>query len=338
LLKTATDLGKPGVDEVYGNGLVNLDKATNPIGTLALAKIGSSAPTQSKTAITSTGLVSGSIGAQSLKNSVVLQNTQVVDSMGRNYTVDLSRSVSATVPNQYQGISAYSNLSVGDVRTVNFNAGAFTSTMFGSDNIGGFRLDRQFLNGYTVGMEIGSASERNGALGMAGSGGLSVGDSQTVWKTLHLSKAFSGDVSVFGSAAFGDTAAKTVGDSLITQIGPIQSQSFTLGVKRQNLFKENDQITAQVTELPHITSGSMTLTGVTGYSYSNITEDGAVATPTVTTETLSLASSYRQYATGLSYSQPTGKHSRLMTGAQLISDNQGGEIKSSVFAKFSMVF
>ena len=38
LFETATDLGTPGVDEVYGHGLVNLEKATAPIGTLALAQ------------------------------------------------------------------------------------------------------------------------------------------------------------------------------------------------------------------------------------------------------------------------------------------------------------
>jgi len=32
LLETATDLGAPGVDEIYGHGLVNLEAATSPIG------------------------------------------------------------------------------------------------------------------------------------------------------------------------------------------------------------------------------------------------------------------------------------------------------------------
>ena len=37
LLSTATDLGSPGVDDVYGHGLVNLDEATRPQGAARLA-------------------------------------------------------------------------------------------------------------------------------------------------------------------------------------------------------------------------------------------------------------------------------------------------------------
>jgi len=37
LLRTATDLGDPGVDNVYGRGLLNLEKALNPIGSVTAA-------------------------------------------------------------------------------------------------------------------------------------------------------------------------------------------------------------------------------------------------------------------------------------------------------------
>ncbi|MDA9639696.1 S8 family serine peptidase [SAR116 cluster bacterium] len=37
LLRTATDLGKPGIDNVYGRGLLNLEKALNPIGSVTAA-------------------------------------------------------------------------------------------------------------------------------------------------------------------------------------------------------------------------------------------------------------------------------------------------------------
>ena len=44
LFETATDLGEAGVDEVYGRGLLNLEAATRPVGTLTLAT-GNSAKT-----------------------------------------------------------------------------------------------------------------------------------------------------------------------------------------------------------------------------------------------------------------------------------------------------
>lgn len=336
LLKTATDLGAPGVDEIYGNGLVNLDRATNPVGTLSIAKVGGTTPV-GKLALTSTAIGTGSIGAQSFSSSVVLKNTQVIDSFGRNYTADLSRTVVGVVPNQYQGISAYSNLSNSEVKTYSFSLGNISSTMFGSDNLGGFRIDQQFAGGYSLGFELGSASEKGAAMGMTGSGALAVGNSDTVWRTIHLGRQV-GSASLFGSVAFGDTNPRTTSDSLINSISRLRSESYTVGVKFSGIANNNDSLTVQVTELPHITSGSVTLSGVTGYSYSNITEDGAVATPVVTSETIGLVSSYRQYASGVSYQRNVDRSSSVMVGAQLISDNQGGELRSSVFGKYTLTF
>ncbi|MCQ2581626.1 MAG: S8 family serine peptidase [Alphaproteobacteria bacterium] len=37
LLRTATDLGTPGIDEIYGWGLLNLDQATKPVGEMSVA-------------------------------------------------------------------------------------------------------------------------------------------------------------------------------------------------------------------------------------------------------------------------------------------------------------
>lgn len=37
LLETATDLGAPGIDDVYGHGLLNLQKATGPLGTINIS-------------------------------------------------------------------------------------------------------------------------------------------------------------------------------------------------------------------------------------------------------------------------------------------------------------
>lgn len=37
MLRTATDLGKPGIDSVYGHGLVNLTRALAPVGQMAAA-------------------------------------------------------------------------------------------------------------------------------------------------------------------------------------------------------------------------------------------------------------------------------------------------------------
>lgn len=81
LFVTAKDMGTPGIDEVYGWGLLDMDKATQPVGT---PKIILSDDTIQPLNISS---VSG-IGASALKNA----NIQIafVDDFGRAFTTNLS--------------------------------------------------------------------------------------------------------------------------------------------------------------------------------------------------------------------------------------------------------
>src|SRR5688572_7518098 len=52
LLSTATDLGAPGVDDVYGHGLLNLERAGQPVGQLQVPTAGGSQLTVSGSALT----------------------------------------------------------------------------------------------------------------------------------------------------------------------------------------------------------------------------------------------------------------------------------------------
>lgn len=89
LLQSATDLGAAGVDAVYGHGLVNLDAALQPVGTATVptgATVAAGGSAASATAL-SLGGAFGDAGPKTLGNAVVL------DSFGRPFAADLSKTV-----------------------------------------------------------------------------------------------------------------------------------------------------------------------------------------------------------------------------------------------------
>lgn len=94
LFTTATDLGAPGVDAVYGRGLVNLERALQPIGAL-------SAPTVSGQASAPIlgSYFSGSAATSALATAARAGKLKIkaLDDVGRAYDVDLGRSVQQAV-------------------------------------------------------------------------------------------------------------------------------------------------------------------------------------------------------------------------------------------------
>ena len=92
LLNSATDLGAPGVDEIYGHGMLNIDAATEPLGTVSM-------------------VISGALGAVSVSGSMVslggafgdgtptsLSSVMLLDSYNRDFYVDMSRQVTTAPP------------------------------------------------------------------------------------------------------------------------------------------------------------------------------------------------------------------------------------------------
>ncbi len=87
LFRTATDLGAAGVDSSYGNGLLNLTKAFQPIGALTVTEVGGqTAPITSLSYTTVTGGALGSLSAV----KAALANYTTFDTFQRNFLVNLS--------------------------------------------------------------------------------------------------------------------------------------------------------------------------------------------------------------------------------------------------------
>ncbi len=91
LRTTATDLGEPGVDAIYGHGLLNLGAAVAPVGELSVPMSedtgGESAPIE-----TTNVEMSGAFG-DALGDETALDSAVALDDYGRAYTVGLSRRV-----------------------------------------------------------------------------------------------------------------------------------------------------------------------------------------------------------------------------------------------------
>jgi Subtilase family len=344
LLKTATDLGAPGVDAVYGNGLMNLDAATRPIGALTMAKITRTSTTAiaaGPTRLSSTGMVGSVLTKQSFSNSQVMQNAQAVDSVGRNFTVNMTAGMAPAMAN-YMPVTAYSGLSSTKLNYVDFGYTGLIGAMYTSNNMAGVRFGHELskeYGGMYVGFESGTARETNAVLGTRGAGALALGNSQTSWNAVHLAKPVNNSsYTMFGSLALGTTAAQAASESMITGFDAIKTQSWTLGFSKAGFVDDKDAVSFQVTELPRITKGTATVTGVTGYSYANVTENGAEATPVVTTERVNLASSYRQYATSVSYTRNITALSQIKTNFTVQSDNAGTRLQPMMFVSYNSKF
>ena len=89
---SATDAGEPGVDGVYGHGLLNASAALAAIGTTSVAT-GNTASSSSSSGGAAAGgaLIIGSGLYALLKKDKKLKKTLILDQFGRGYVLDLTR-------------------------------------------------------------------------------------------------------------------------------------------------------------------------------------------------------------------------------------------------------
>ncbi len=93
LFSTATDLGAPGVDAVYGHGLVNAARALQPLGPLSLPS-GSRSDGPSAAATSASLRMSAAAAHAILDNGALVGSALVLDRYARSYSIDLTQWVS----------------------------------------------------------------------------------------------------------------------------------------------------------------------------------------------------------------------------------------------------
>ncbi|MDB5694693.1 MAG: peptidase [Sphingomonas bacterium] len=110
LLSTARDVGAPGVDPVYGRGILDLTRAFQPVGTSTVAGATATVSTTGG----STGWTSAPIGdARSLGVGAV-----ILDGFERAFAIDLAQSIGRAAParplgNALTGVTRHTSFAVG---------------------------------------------------------------------------------------------------------------------------------------------------------------------------------------------------------------------------------
>ncbi len=90
LKKTATDAGAPGVDAVYGHGLLDMSAALSAVGGTSVGDGGSSS-SSSSSAVAAGALIVG-VGLYALlKRDKKLKKTLILDEYGRSFWLDMSK-------------------------------------------------------------------------------------------------------------------------------------------------------------------------------------------------------------------------------------------------------
>jgi hypothetical protein len=306
VLNTAKDLGAKGVDEVYGHGLVDFDAATRPMGALVLAnntRLSGSGPEGKTLQLQGTGVVTA--GAVNLSTSSVLQNAQAVDDIGRNYSVDLTRTVSHSNALSYQYGTPWMAMAGANYKQVAATVGKdAVLTIMSSDGGAASQYEWQHRSGTRLKFETGVLQEKSGFLGTQGSGALAFGGSNTVWTGMAFDQQISGNTALIGNYSVGVTRTSNVADSMVQLSSSVVADSWKLGVAHSNILFEgrtHDTLSFAVSSPVAVRKGSATVTGVTGYSYTDNSDGTTDANPVTQSERVSLSPQARAMDLVLGY-------------------------------------
>jgi len=248
VLKTANK-NIPNYDvNVQGQGLLDLDKATQPYGAVGIPTSGKTTSTAKTTTISSTG------GSGSALNSIAitqsLSSVMILDEFNRDYYVNLQngivnkdkRKISDVVIQQDKATylpfnqafgnfeqKSESNIFPGLKLGINSN---LNNTTGNKDYSSYVQQDLKLNNSFNVRTTLGTLTEDKTWLANESSGALSVGNHNTTNFTqigldyIETDNKFTFDI------GRGFTKVNTTSDSLIKNFSTIQSQSYKLGYER----------------------------------------------------------------------------------------------------------
>ncbi len=271
LLTTTANKNLPNYDPAtHGQGMLDLDRATQPVGVLGIPTSGRTTSAVNTATLNSSG-GSGS-ALDSLKNTGALSNVMIVDEFSRDFYIDLSQGISvkdkrkiSDVKAQQDGLTylpfhqTFGNyqqsadfLILDDLKfAVTSNAdlsGDWSSTVTKKFGIS---------SNFSVRTTLGTVSEQNTWLGNESSGALSVGKNNNTNFT-QLGLDYTQDKNKFSiDIGRGYTNVNTAENSLIKKVDTIHSQSFKIGFEQSIADNSNWGITAGMPN--HIIKGLATV-------------------------------------------------------------------------------
>jgi subtilisin family serine protease len=282
---------------IHGSGLLDLEKATRPVGAVGIPTTGRTTSSVSTVSLSGTGGSGSSLSA--LSNSTALSSVMIVDSFARDFYVDLTK-----------GITVQDKRKFSDVRVAQYGAsylpfqqqygnyeqgGQFPMFMEGlelglySDKDGNgdwstniskkFKLSDKF----SIKTTAGTMSEQNTWLGNVTDGALAVGKNNTTnFGQLGLEYTL-GTMSFTFDVAQGYTDVNTLSNSIISGVDTLETQSMKLGFEKKIDAETKWGITYSIPN--RITKGSANLnipyaTTLSGdVVYDNVKTDMSAKTP-----------------------------------------------------------
>lgn len=342
VIKTATDLGVKGVDEVYGQGMVNFDSATRPQGNLVYTTKSLGSNTVSGQPVSASVNVSGGT-AQILKASAVLKNVQIVDEYSRNYSADLTQIISKTNPNSSLYASPFLAVNPTNYRELSAQATDTTKITAFSSNLGAAMQFDTKTGNTTLSYQLGVMSEKDGFLNNYSQGLMGFGNSSTVWAIGGINEQVNESIDVIASFGLGVTQNRSNKDSVVSISPRVMSDTWKFGVNFNNILNSNnvrDSIGVSLQGPVAVRRGYATVSAITGYSYTGDDDGEITAHPEITSERLSLVSPARQMDLVLNYSAAIQTDSQLSVNVirQFNAGGVSGVNSDAVAVKYTMTF
>jgi hypothetical protein len=250
LLDTANkDIRGSDVD-VHGQGLLDLEAATRPIGEVTMPTADGGQVALSGGFMTNT--------SDGLADLAGLSSVMVTDEYGRNYYVDMAQASNAksrrmdwnpiTKAMFYDNFNPYNSLNYWsqNVALPTQYFGNYDLKLNMNEDMGTAMFDMGFTNGFS-GMKgtkyrlgFGMMNEQNAWMGNSIGGSFGqVSESYTQFTNFTGTHNFTDQVSVFGSMWLGYTSANLAHKGLVTEVSPTQSYSWNLGL---DYTKENHSV------------------------------------------------------------------------------------------------
>jgi len=329
LLTTTKDLGAPGVDDTYGRGLVDFDRATMPMGWLRVASVnqslsGATVPTTAP--LNQSAMVGGKGFVDNLAQSSVLKTTQAIDEIGRNYTVNMGRLV-VPVSTMLNPESPY--LGYVGAESSKLQITDSWSIIPGQTGLG-MRHSQQFGK-FTFEHTLGHLAETEGFLGNYGRGSLGLGSTTTTFLQTGARLPVRENTEMFINYAQGHTNVVNSPESMIKLSDTIKTDAFRLGLAQFNLLAQGDRLALSTGTPVQIKRGKAYVTGVVGYNYEENADGEFTAHPISRTDTINLKTK-REYVFAANYFIPVTAKSALIT--QFTNNATGQTISLNYFARY----
>ncbi|HEY2661315.1 MAG TPA: S8 family serine peptidase [Caulobacteraceae bacterium] len=337
LFDTATDLGAPGVDNIFGQGELNLTKAFQPIGSLSVTGVnGKSIPVSQVTGALITGGALGQLS--SIRSS--LSNYTAFDTFQRNFNVNLSNLITSTTG---YSTAIATQVSAPVSTGMTHFAGGGTLVMAASDfSFGGGLADDEArsqasrtIGPRDAGVFYLAMTDSKGTLGAVGRGlGSSASFANALWgagstasyqaQSLGVSSAL---MNLAQGGYFGSFGANLGGRSRL-------AVSFTQSLSADDMNIAQNGLRTSASAVEAGLSLTLTPRWSTGFTVSSLSERNALLGSVYSQSgPLSLGDSHRSASIGVSSSLDLGQGRSLLVDATV--SRTGGAFGSGVIGQVS---